>query len=318
MFTFILPALLRPSTEQLPELAVPALNELMRLGEFRFEKLSLTELYARYLCGSFTLPEKNSVYASPLSQQVGMHSVNLADGQTIGITAEEATTLCNGLNEFFRDCARFTVLRPDLWTVQLSMPSLWHAPPVFDVLGQIDGSIRAEGEDAGQWLQLQTEIQMWLHGHPMNRHRIQQGKAAINGIWLWNAPDEKRGVSPTALIGSDSPWVQQSPLAVQPAPHNFAQWQQLCHDRQLNIAETSLFLDDLMASACTGDVWDYRQIVQQWDERFFAPVCQALKKGSLKGVRLITDGLNGGTLTVKPPTFWSFLAGKRHFSGKNL
>lgn len=316
MFTLILPALLRPDAEHLPDLAVPALNGLMRLGEFHFQAASLTELYTRHLCGAPALPD-NCVYASPLSHQIGMHSVTLADGHCLTLNAGEAAALCKGLNDFYRQDARFTPLRPDLWQVQLPQPVQWQAPAVFEVLGQMHGGIRAEGAGAGQWLQLQTEIQMWLHSHPMNRHRQENGLPPVNGIWLWNPPPA--APAPTAaLIGSNSPWAAQSPCPVAAAPPHFAAWQNVCAERHLNVADTVLFLDDLMPVLCNGDLCAYRRTLEQWDECFFAPLGHALKTRKLEGIKLITDGINGGTLTVRPPTFWSFLAAKRHFSGKNL
>lgn len=301
----------------MPELHTPALNELLRIGEFRFESLTTTELYARYLCGRFRLPE-NSVYASPVWQQAGMHSITLLDAPHTCLSAQNAQAFCDGLNSFYRDEAHFSPIRPDLWRLTLPTPPQWQAPPLFEVLGQIDGNTRAEGEGQTQWLQLQTEIQMWLHDHPVNRHLANQNRPHINSIWLWNAPDTGQAIHPSALIGSNSPWADECPLPVQAAPQDFAQWQAVCADKQLNIAETSLFLDDLMPSAATGDLYAYHEVLQSWDSRFFEPIVAALKKGSLNAARIITDGINGGVFTVEPPSFWSFFKSKRHFNGKNL
>ncbi|WP_245911140.1 hypothetical protein [Neisseria iguanae] len=49
--------------------------------------------------------------------------------------------------------------------------SHWQVAPLWDICGQIGTADQAEGRDALQWLNKQTEIQMWLHNHPLNRQR---------------------------------------------------------------------------------------------------------------------------------------------------
>ncbi|UOP05507.2 hypothetical protein [Conchiformibius kuhniae] len=319
MLTLILPALLRPDAEQLPDLETPFLDNLLRFGRFEAHAADLLHLYAQYLHLPFVLPE-NFVYASPVWQQMGMHSMNLTDGASVGITAEEAESLCEGLNEFYRGQARFRPLRPDLWRVMLPAPPQWTVAPVFDVLGQIDGSVRAEGEGAAQWLNMQTEIQMWLHDHPMNRHRHQHDQAPINGIWLWNAPANlpQPCEPPAKLVGSNSVWAQHSPLEVLEAPDDLPAWQSVCQARDTDINHTVLWLDNLLPSQYAHDLWTYGDIVRQWDTRLFAPLWDALKNRRLDCARIITDGAKGGTLWLKPPPLLSWFTPKRRFDGRSL
>lgn len=314
MFTLIIPNLLQPEAEHLPEFDTPALNTLMRLGEFAFDPLSLTDLYAHYLCGSFALPE-NSVYATPLWQKVGMNSMSI---NTVSLSDTEAESLCDGLNAYFGNDAYFSPIRPDLWMLDLPQHVQWQAPPLFDVLGRIDEHMGAQGDGRKQWLSLQTELQMWLHNHPMNRHRAEKNLPPINSIWLWNAPKTASVIHPAALMGTNSLWAEQSPLTVHKAPYNLAQWQAICHEKHISIAETALFLNDLIYVTTNEDWWAYHDMIQHWEEQFFVPILTLLRQKQLGSVRIITNGVNGGILTVQPPTFWAFLKSQRHFNGKNL
>lgn len=319
MFTLILPALLRPDAEHLPEPDTPFLDKLLRFARFEPQPSPLGRLYAEHLAVDFALPE-HCVYASPVWQQMGMHSMNLLDGAAVGINEEEAEALCSGLNEFYRGQARFRALRPDLWRMLLPASVDWQAPPVFDVLGQIDGSVRAEGTGAAQWLQMQTEIQMWLHDHPMNRHRRNHQQPPINGIWLWNAPvyPSAAAESAPALMGCDSPWTAQSPLNLAPAPARFQDWQQYCDDEGVAVGNTAVWLDGLTLSRQTNDTWAYGDVLAQWDETFFQPLWEALSEKRMDSARIITDGEAGGTLWLQKPPLFAWFKAKRHFNGRSL
>ena len=41
------------------------------------------------------------------------------------------------------------------------------------------------GPDAAMLKRLMTEIQMWLHDHPVNIARQDLGAGAVNGLWIW-------------------------------------------------------------------------------------------------------------------------------------
>lgn len=318
MLTLILPALLRPPVDELPELDTPVLNTILRFAQVQHEDIPLSRLYAEHLHISFSLPD-NTVYASPVWQQIGMHSMSLLDAASVGITADEAQSLCCGLNEFYRNHAHFSVIRPDLWQVTLPSMPKWVAPPVFEILGHIDGSVRAEGEQQQQWLQMQTEIQMWLHDHPMNRHRREQQKPPINGIWLWNPPDDVLPVEePAKLLGTDSVWATKSLLPVTAAPYDLLTWQKICQDKYIDIQNTTLLLEDLLLPLYTNDLWAYRDTLHQWEHRFFAPLWDAVANRRLDNARIITNGIGGGMVMVNPPPFWSWFKGKRIFDGRTL
>ena len=321
--TLALPALNWGDETSLPPLDVPALNQLLRFGRFSAAPQSSAAFFADYLWqGSLlalakqalSIPaEQPAVFASPVWQQMGMHRMSMLGGSEIGISAEEAAELCGGLNQFYADEGwRFQVYRPDLWLLCLPETADWQAEPVLDVLGEVDGTMRAQGDGSRAWLSAQTEIQMWLHNHALNAARTAAGQPAINGVWLW-----RDGVGTTAntpLLASDSAWADAYSGSRVDAPYDYAAWYAIAAEQGSDSGV--IFLDDLLPAAHTADVWAYQQTLQAWDERFFAPIWQDLRSGRLKQFTLATDGAEGGRLQLSAKAGRAFWKRQRAFQGK--
>lgn len=323
--TLVIPSLNRLSGDGLPPLLVPSLNKLMRFGRFSAVTAEASELYGRYLWQGSLLAEAKkaagiaehsaAVLVSPVWQQMGMHHVNMVGGQDIGIGLDEAEALCRGLEDLYRDLGwRFYLVRPDLWLLVLENMLDWQVPPVLDMLGQMDGSVKAEGSDAVQWLQWQTEMQMWLHGHDVNRRRQAAKQPEINGVWLWT--DCCGQASSQSVLGSDSVWAQFYPGTKLDAPYDWSAWQAVLSENGGKFSDGLLFLDDLAATAHTADVWTYKDILEQWEQRWFAPLWQALSDGSVQQLKLVTDGEAGGELLVKAKAGRAFWKRQKQFAGR--
>ncbi|SOD68061.1 hypothetical protein SAMN02746062_01109 [Alysiella filiformis DSM 16848] len=314
MFTLILPTLSRPTSAHLPPLNLLALNEMWRFGTWLPHDLTTGQIYLRYLCGKFALPE-NEVFASPVWLQMGMNNMTMIDGASIQIGMGEAQSLCDGLNEFYRHDFALSPIRADLWRFRLPEKPQWQSPMLFDAWGFQAGDLseQASGQNRNAWLQLQTEIQMWLHAHPMNKVRQKNGLSPINGIWLWNAPTHETLQHQPQLIGSSSTWANATTLPLHDAPYSFTVWQQICQEKNLPLGETALFLDDLTTSAQTGDEFAYHRILQQWETHFFAPIWSALKSGTLPEMRLICEQ---GILHIKQRAHWAFWKRAKNFTGQ--
>ena len=314
MFTLILPALLREPHETLPELHTPALNQLLRYATIQPTTYSRMQLYQTYLCDQLGQPE-NIVYASPLWQQMGMNTASQIPAEYLPLSHSEAAIWCHELNQFYHGEYAFTPIRPDLWTIALPSPPQWHAPSILDLASQLDGSQSASGSDIRPWLALSTELQMWLHNHPLNQTRQQNQLPPINGIWLWNASVPMTDFQAAALIASNSAWAAHSSQETAPQPENYAAWQRTCVQRQIPLAHTHIFADDFLPSQQTGDIWAYQTQLAAWEQNWFEPLRQDLFSGCLKGLRIVCEQAQC-TIGSKPQ--WAFWKRKRRFDGKTL
>ena len=321
--TLALPALEFPNTAALPPLEVPALNQLLRFGTFEIKPQLRSAFYGDYLWqGSLLAHAKAAigvaatqpaVLVSPVWQQIGMHHMNMLGGQDIQITTAEAQQFCQGLSEFYAEEGwRFVMVRADLWLAMLPETPQWQAAPVWDVLGQVDGTMRAEGADSNAWLQKQTEIQMWLHGHALNAERVAAGLPAVNGVWLWR---DAAGAAEREVLGSDSAAAQFYPGRRLDQGYDFAAWREILREQGCDGVDSVLFIEDLALAHHTSDAWAYQRTLMQLEERWFVPVWQALQSGDLKTFVLASDGNHGGAWKLGAKPQWRFWKKRRLFSG---
>ena len=217
--TLALPSLNRQKDETLPPLPLPAFNQILRYGLLHKQEMKPSDFYRRYLWKGSLLaqvkelmgisPHQAAAFASPIWQQMGLHQVSVVNGEHLHITKEEAAQLCLELSEFYsKEGWQFLAVRPDLWLLTLPSECDWGIAPVLDIYGQIGSADQANGKDTLQWLGMQTEIQMWLHQHPLNTVRIQNDTPAINGLWLWQDLTGLRSAASGRNFQTTSAWMR--------------------------------------------------------------------------------------------------------------
>ncbi len=62
-----------------------------------------------------------------------------------------------------------------------------HYPHPLSVLGKSISPFIEQSRAVLPWYQLINEFQMFLHQHPLNQRRVQQGRLPINSLWAWGA-----------------------------------------------------------------------------------------------------------------------------------
>ncbi|MGF6147401.1 Uncharacterized protein conserved in bacteria [Kingella potus] len=291
--------------------AAPALAAMLRFGRFAAAPASSAAFYARtlwrgslcrLLAAEAGLPDGTPcVLAAPVSQQMGMNQAHQACGRTLGITPDEAAAWCAGLTEFFADAGwRFHPCRPDLWLLSLPQQPGWQdVPSVWAADGQADGMERAEGLAPPDWLAAQTEIQMWLHTHPLNAARA----VPVNGVWLWQ---DSVGTSPFDFTAADrSCAFLPDGRAAFAVPPDWDALQSLFAAQPQPVSDGLVFLEG-SAAAESG-----RSLPEDWDRRFFAPALDALHGGRLKKLVLAAGGADGGSFVLTPYSRFAFWRRRR-------
>ncbi len=122
--------------------------------------------------------------AEPVTLLVGQQDVQLA-AVVDDVSADEAVALLATLGAHFSgDGLRFIAAAPARWLVAATDVQQLTTHPAEDALGAPIFPFLPAGPDAARWRRWQSEMQMLLFAHPVTVEREQQGRAAINGVWL--------------------------------------------------------------------------------------------------------------------------------------
>lgn len=233
--------------------------------------------------------------ADPVHLRLQRDQLVLADHRVFGISQREAEILTDALNRHFAaDDLVFYPLRPERWYLRTAAVPAIRTTPLAEAVGRSIDPILPGGPDALTWDRLSNEIQMLLHGVPLNEERELQGLPAINSVWPWGA-----GVLPTkvarpyALVLGDDPvtrgLARVAGCAVRtPADDLRAVLAGSLPGAALwcggSLEPLRTYGDDAALAAALGGL----------EETLFAPVLDALKRGRVDSVRIVTFTDNGG------------------------
>jgi len=169
----------------------------------------------------------------------------------------------------------------------------------FDPARAVGNDVHAflpSGADSSLLIRVMTELQMWLHSHPLNLRREQRGLLPVNGFWIWGGgalPEQGaarvRDVELPALFSDDAfatgLWrlANGAPGAL---PGEL--------DRTAIVrAPSSIVAVTLRQRAGDSDGERMRVLEQAW----IAPALALLRRGDITRLRL---HLNNSLFTVTP------------------
>lgn len=328
--SLLLPQLIWPEPEDtfaLENLPCPSLEWLIAQGSLTRSPLCS---YEHVLAGSFgmdgnapfgalrllgeptTVPDADAregfwVCADPVHLRFHHERIILADAGAFELGDDEARSLGEALNQEFGNRGHFHVADPRRWYIKLSSHEYYLAPPLSAVAGRrMEGDLPNEPQvpKLRSWL---NEIQMFLHGHPINEARASLGRPAVNSLWLWGA-----GCLPDmGACSHDGVW-SKDPLALglarscgipaHPRPE--------CLDALLaHTAPKSdhlVVLDQLQGPVIYEDSKGWREAMIQLEANWFAPLKAAIGK-NVSAVTLIAPTIYGLlTWEVKSNARWQF------------
>ena len=129
--------------------------------------------------------------ADPVHLRFYQERIILADAGAFDLEEDEAQGLVEALNAEYGDVGQFHAASARRWYLRLNVPVDHPAEPISAVAGRrVDGELNGSALPLTRWL---NEVQMFLHGHPVNERRETAGQPAINSLWLWGG-----GTLPTA------------------------------------------------------------------------------------------------------------------------
>jgi len=224
--------------------------------------------------------------ADPVHLQARQSDLVLVDSDRLGISATEAAALIESLNlHFSEEGLSFLAPAAQRWYIRVSQPARLRTIPPDQAAGRSIASLLPRGDDALAWHRRANEVQMLLHEHPVNAAREAAGTPPINSVWFWGG-----GRLPPSVAAEDAQVWALDPLArglalnarrALHAPPGGAQaWLAQAADGR------HLVLPDLFEGAQQHAAWDQR--TAHFDAVWLAPLLQALSRGALRELALIT------------------------------
>lgn len=202
--TFFAPGLLGP-VPLLPEQAVktPAIDLVLSRGRREHEpsaddlSIGLTQGLLQRFGAAASAPYARAaddpgwdrrglvMHADPVHLRPDRDQLRLFDARHLGISDAEAVALAHEVNAHLaEDGLRLVTPVASRWYLELDQPPEIETSPLEAVIGRhIDGFLPT-GADAGRWAALMTELQMLLFQSPVNQRRQQQGRPAVNALWI--------------------------------------------------------------------------------------------------------------------------------------
>lgn len=227
--------------------------------------------------------------ADPVHLRFHHERIILADAGAFDLADDEAQAIVESLNAEFADIGRFQVASARRWYLQLNVAVDHPVEPISAVAGRrVDGELSGSALPLARWL---NEVQMFLHGHPVNERRQATGQPAINSLWLWGG-----GTLPAVAAPAFSAVFGANPLAVGLAraagiplydrPATLADMLAPGGDRPLVV------LDQLLARVLYEDSDGWRREFEQLERDWFVPLKNALG-GKVDRISLLAPTVYG-------------------------
>lgn len=260
--------------------------------------------------------------ADPVHLRFHQERIILADAGAFELEADEAQLIVSALNAEFADVGEFHIATARRWYLRLNTLPEGHfleaavddaIRPISAVAGRrVDSEISEKNAALTRWL---NEIQMFLHGHPLNERRQAAGKPVINSLWLWGGGRLARtGHSDFTGAWSDNPLAtglaRAAGLPVHPLPTGLADILRLASPgtRQLAV------LDNLLPPVLYEDSEGWRESMLALEANWFAPLRAALGR-QIKTLTIVAPTIYGElNYTLQANDRWKFWRKSRPLS----
>lgn len=238
----------------------------------------------------------------PVYVQIDQEEAVLLANEQLDLSEHEAHHIIDDLNAHFaQDGLIVHYVSPHQWLLQGELALTTHT--LNEAMQQNINAHQPSGPGETRWRKLINEIQMFLHGHPVNQAREQRGDITVNSLWLWGGVGAHDSPYYEAIINtvySNERFVRDVALVCdikhQALPVHV--------DAQLLTHNTSLliFTNQLVAIR-NKDVFAWFDALKIFDQQILGPLFVFLKQGRLKSLTLYSDTLSM-TLSKKDLAKW--------------
>ncbi len=222
-----------------------------------------------------TVDDGHWLCADPVHLRFHHERIVLADAGAFEVDDDEAAALIASLNAEFADVGHFHAATARRWYLRLNLAVNQKFAPISTIAGRrLDGEITDQNGPLTRWL---NEVQMYLHGHPVNERRQAAGKPAVNSLWLWGGGPLPELARPDfSTVCSDNPLATglatACSLPVRPAANGLAD---LLADGDPK-SHQLVVVDSLLPPVLYEDSEAWRAAWQDLEAAWFAPLRDAL------------------------------------------
>ena len=244
--------------------------------------------------------------ADPVHLRFHQERIILADAGAFELDDNEALAIIESLNAEFADIGQFHAASAKRWYLRLNAAVNHAAAPISAVAGRrVDSELPKGDSTLTRWL---NEVQMFLHGHPVNERRQAEGKPAVNSMWLWGGGEMgETSLSPTTKFSSiwtDNPLAtglaRRFDIPLHAPAENLSAVLSAGGDSPL------LVLDQLLQCVLYENGEGWRQAFEKLEADCFMPLKKALG-GKVDRIDLIAPTIYGQLhYTLSPGERWKF------------
>ena len=260
--------------------------------------------------------------ADPVHLRVNGDQLILGGPGVFAISQGDAETFTDALNRHFaEDGFVFYPLRPERWYLRAPAPPAILTTPLGEAVGRHIDPLLPRGPDALAWHRLGNEIQMLLHGVPLNAERESGGVLAVNSVWLWGAgPLPAVPEHPYALVIANDPvacGLARAAACAAKAPDRDIR--SLLSDRAPG--DVLWYDPSLDLARAYGHDVGLAAALERLEQTVFAPLLEDLKGGKIERIRIVTFSDTGGvcfeTTRASLWRFWRSAVALSQFAGRS-
>ncbi len=136
------------------------------------------------------------LFCAPVHMLLGRDSFFLTTPAPAEVSAKEAASLIESLNQHFLIEGYHFYLQNSIWFLGLNHDPQITTTAIEFVINKDVAAHFPQGEGALKWAKLQNEIQMLLFSHSVNEQREKEGQPIINSLWCYGVSQNDVSQSP--------------------------------------------------------------------------------------------------------------------------
>ncbi len=246
-----------------------------------------------YLGDTGGRPESWVVRADPVHLHPRRHELILMAGEDFFPNRAEANQLIAELIAAGSGAGhRWTAPHPRRWYLSVDGDPKVSFHSFDQALGMDIDPLLPFGADATIWHRILNEVQMVLHHSKVNELRDEQGRPAINSVWLWGGgrlppqpPQRWRGVWANDPVTRGLARLSQTPLESTPE-----QAAPILTGHEVR-TPSLVVLGDFWQAVALHEPVAMARFVESFDRQWMTPILDAMREGRIGAARILDPGV---------------------------